>query len=123
MSAELTLEADTAEDVLNAIADRIEAGSGPGVAKVYDGVTLLVTIPLDDPIGVVSGHTLTISAGPQAVISATGTADTVIFADSDDNDVATGTVTTTSGGGALELNSVDLEALGTAEVTGGTISA
>lgn len=123
MSNVLTLSADGADAVLTAIRDMIDAGSGPGVAKVYEGVTLLVTITLDDPCGSVSGHTLTISAGPQAVIATTGTADSVTFEDSDANEVASGDVTVTSGGGALELDDVDLVALGTAEVTGGTISA
>lgn len=100
---------------LDAVWDRLDAGTGPGVIKIYSGSvpangntdpagTLLVTLVCEDPAFAAA------SAGskdidPPAAVNAvaTGTAACFVAEDSDGNNVATGDVTATGGGGVIEL--------------------
>lgn len=122
MSADLEFAATAAEALLDALVALISAGSGPGTAKIFDGVTLLATITLADPIGSTSGGTLTVTATSAASVVADGTADSFLVEDSDGNDVYAGEATLTAGGGALTLDSVTLVTGGTCSITGGTIT-
>jgi hypothetical protein len=105
---------------VKAVADLIDAGSGPGTLKVYSGSqpatpatapsgTLLATIVLTDPAfgapstGVVAG------GDPASVnAAATGTAGWCRVADSDGNAVLDGDVTATGGGGFCQLSNTSL---------------
>jgi hypothetical protein len=119
VSAVLEFYADAGALVVTALAEQLDGGT----AKIYDaGDVLLVTIPLEDPVGVVAGVTLTISATDEAVVAATGTASYVVYHDASDDPVCTGSVTATGGGGSAQLASTSLVALGVASLSGGTIA-
>lgn len=110
--------------VQNAIADlvvdRLDAGSGAGRLRIYDGDdatlppvnsaadgTLLVEITLDDPAyGAASSGAAALNDLDPTNWIADGTADYFRLVDSDNNLVAQGDVTVTAGSGTLKLSSV-----------------
>ena len=114
----------TANKALTQYKDDLDAGSGPGTAKIYSGTmpatpetaatgTLLAELVLAKPCGVVAGKKLTFSAITQDLeANNTGYAGYVRFADSDGNAVIDGDVTSTSGTGVLKLNVTLITALG-----------
>ena len=60
-----------------------------GAVEIYDGVTRLVSIPLDNPEGVVTGTQLDLTVPIEAINDAGGTADSCVLTNSDDEPVGT----------------------------------
>jgi len=121
----------------DAAIDRLDLGGGPGTIKVYTGsqptnpdtaigaVTLLATFTLADPaFGASSVGVKTIDASPtlNTVGVAAGTAAWFRGADSTGAPVFDGTVSATSGGGNLELNTTTISVDLALSITGGTIT-
>ena len=114
----------TANKALTQYKDDLDAGSGPGTAKIYSGTipatpetaatgTLLAELVLTKPCGVVAGKKLTFSAITQDLeANNTGYAGYVRLADSDGNAIIDGDVTSTGGTGVLKLNVTLITALG-----------
>ena len=114
----------TANKALTQYKDDLDAGSGPGTAKIYSGTipatpetaatgTLLAELVLTKPCGVVAGKKLTFSAITQDLeANNTGYAGYVRLSDSDGNAVIDGDVTSTGGTGVLKLNVTLITALG-----------
>lgn len=79
---------DVLVDAKNAVKDQIDAGSGPGVVRIYDESDVqLAEITLTDPCGTVDSEgLLTITPdGPDLNADATGVAAYGEILDSDDN--------------------------------------
>lgn len=114
----------TANKALTQYKDDLDAGSGPGTAKIYSGTmpatpetaatgTLLAELVLAKPCGVVADKKLTFSAITQDLeANNTGYAGYVRLADSDGNVIIDGDVTSTGGTGVLKLNTVNITAMG-----------
>ena len=114
----------TANKALTQYKDDLDAGSGPGTAKIYSGTipatpetaatgTLLAELVLTKPCGVVADKKLTFSAITQDLeANNTGYAGYVRLADSDGNAIIDGDVTSTGGTGVLKLNVTLITALG-----------
>ena len=114
----------TANKALTQYKDDLDAGSGPGTAKIYSGTmpatpetaatgTLLAELVLAKPCGVVADKKLTFSAITQDLeANNTGYAGYVRLADSDGNVIIDGDVTSTSGTGVLKLNMTLITAMG-----------
>ena len=114
----------TANKALTQYKDDLDAGSGPGTAKIYSGTiptspdvaatgTLLAELVLSKPCGVVADKKLTFSAITQDLeANNTGYAGYVRLSDSDGNAVIDGDVTSTGGPGVLKLNTTLITALG-----------
>lgn len=114
----------TANKALTQYKDDLDAGSGPGTAKIYSGTmpatpetaatgTLLAELVLAKPCGVVADKKLTFSAITQDLeANNTGYAGYVRLADSDGNVIIDGDVTSTSGTGVLKLNVTLITAMG-----------
>lgn len=114
----------TANKALTQYKDDLDAGSGPGTAKIYSGTmpatpetaatgTLLAELVLSKPCGVVAGKKLTFSAITQDIeANNTGVASHVRLADSDGNVIIDGDVSGTGGTGVLKLNTTIVTALG-----------
>ena len=122
--ATLRTKTTTANKALTQYKDDLDAGSGPGTAKIYSGTiptspetpatgTLLAELVLSKPCGVVADKRLVFSAiaqDPEA--NYTGYAGYVRLSDSDGNAVIDGDVTATGGNGVLKLNTAFITALG-----------
>lgn len=114
----------TANKALTQYKDDLDAGSGPGTAKIYSGTmpatpetaatgTLLAELVLAKPCGVVADKKLTFSAITQDLeANNTGVASHVRLADSDGNVIIDGDVSGTGGTGILKLNTTIVTALG-----------
>ena len=114
----------TANKALTQYKDDLDAGSGPGTAKIYSGTipatpetaatgTLLAELVLTKPCGVVADKKLTFSAITQDLeANNTGYAGYVRLSDSDGNVIIDGDVTSTTGTGVLKLNVTSITALG-----------
>ena len=114
----------TANKALTQYKDDLDAGSGPGTARIYSGTipatpetaatgTLLAELVLTKPCGVVANKKLTFSAITQDLeANNTGYAGYVRLSDSDGNAVIDGDVTSTGGTGVLKLNVTLITALG-----------
>lgn len=114
----------TANKALTQYKDDLDAGSGPGTAKIYSGTmpatpetaatgTLLAELVLAKPCGVVADKKLTFSAITQDLeANNTGYAGYVRLADSDGNVIIDGDVTPTGGTGVLKLNTTLITAMG-----------
>lgn len=120
----------------NAVADQLDAGSGPGTVQIRTGTqpasandaasgTLLATVTLNDPaFGDASNGVCTLDVDPEltATAVATGTAGWFRMLDSTGATVLDGSVTATSGGGQLELASTSISSGGTVTITSGSIT-
>ncbi len=119
----------------DAVVDLLDGGAAAGYIEIRTGAqpatpgdaatgTLLATLPLSDPaFGAASSGVATASAiTDDTSADATGTAGW--FRGYDDNDVAVidGSITATSGGGDMELNSVSIVTGGLVEITSWTIT-
>lgn len=114
----------TANKALTQYKDDLDAGSGPGTAKIYSGTmpatpetaatgTLLAELVLAKPCGVVADKKLTFSAITQDLeANNTGYAGYVRLADSDGNVIIDGDVTSIGGTGVLKLNMTLITAMG-----------
>jgi hypothetical protein len=107
--------------VLTPIRDAIDAGSGPGLIKVYAGTipadcstaitsqTLLGTLTCSDPSGVVASESLTFNAIIQdSAADASGTASFARITDSATAVVMDIDITNIGGGGTLQLNTTNI---------------
>lgn len=95
---------------MQAVADKIDAGSGPGKLEIGTAgmAVVLATIILSDPCGVVTGDVLALSGFPKSDnADANGTAAAARVRDSDNNDVITGLSVGTSGAD-VNLNSTNI---------------
>lgn len=121
--AKLTLSTDTANDVLNAINNRLNAGSGAAKFKPYTGTmpatpnvaitsqVRLGTLTCSDPAATVSGRTMTFGAIAQDDLAdATGTATWGRFEDSDGNAILDVDITTIGGGGVCQMPTTSIYA-------------
>lgn len=119
--AVFTLSNAAANNVLTAINDLLNAGSGAATIKLYTGTkpagpdtavttqTLLGTLTCSDPAGSVASRTLTFGAITQdSAADATGTATWARLADSAGVAVADIDITVTGGGGFLQLNTTSI---------------
>ncbi len=104
-------------NALDTLKTAIDAGSGAGTIKVYNGTqptsandaittqTLLATLTFSDPCGTTSSGTLTMSAITQdSAADATGTATWARIADSSGSTVFDVDVSATGAGGTLQFN-------------------
>lgn len=118
----ITLTTAARDAACNAVVDLADQGSGAGKLKIKDGASVLCTITLGDPAfgaaasGVATAAGLTLSG----TASGTGTADGYDVTDSDDTVLWSGTVTVTSGGGDLELDSVSITSGQAVQITAWT---
>lgn len=117
----ITLSAAAKNAVLTTINDALNAGAGGATIKIYAGTkpagpdvaittqTLLGTLTCSDPAGAVDSGTLTFGAIAQdTAADATGTATWARLADSDGVAAIDIDVTTTGGGGFLQLNTTSI---------------
>lgn len=117
----VNLNTTTQTALLNAIKAAIDAGSGPGTVELYNGTmpatpatavttqTKLGTLTFSDPCGSVSGNLLTMSAITQdSSADATGTASWARIKDSDGVVVEDIDVTSSGGGGVLQMNTTNI---------------
>lgn len=116
---------DVKTDRMQAVANQIDAGAGPGVLQI--GTTgmasILAEFTLTDPCGTVSGDTLTLDFDPDISDTSannSGTAAEARIRDSDGNNVVTGLSVGTSGSN-VNLDSVNITAGQTVTITAGTI--
>jgi len=121
---------------LQALADAINAGAGPGTIKIYTatrpatgagigGATLLATLTFSDPChSANAAGVLTLAAITSDVSAdATGTAAWARIESSAPGFVADISVSATGGGGDLQLNTTSIVTGGTVAIaTGGTIT-
>lgn len=129
---------DVKNAIVDAIAARVDAGSGAGKLRIYTGSrpagpgtaasgTLLAEFTLNDPaFGAGSSGVATLDITPAVEDTAadnTGTAGYARFVDSDNNGRIDATVTATGGGGEVTLNTVSIVASAVVTVTGFTITA
>ena len=127
--ATLRTKTTTANKALTQYKDDIDAGSGPGTAKIYSGTmpatpetaatgTLLAELTLSKPCGTVADKALTFATiTPDAAANAGGVAGHVRFYDSDGNAIIDGDVSNTGGTGFLKLNTVTLVADGPVQIS------
>ena len=107
-------------NVLTQVKNDIDAGSGPGIQRIYTGAmpasvddpatgTLLAELTLTDPCGTVTAGELIFSTIVQdAAANADGVAGYVRTYDSDLNAVFDGDVSNTGGTGFLKINTVNI---------------
>ena len=119
-----------------AVAALVDVDAGPGSVTIRTGAppalvadpatgTLLVTLTLNDPAfaGPATGvMTLDVSPAVSALGVAAGTAGYFRMSDNSGDVTMQGTVTTTSGGGDLELNTTSIAIGTTVEITSGTLT-
>lgn len=126
----LNLNTAVKNAMLLPLADAIDAGSAGGTIKLYTGVmpalpstavttqTLLGTLTFADPCGTVAAGALTMGAITQDnSADATGLAAWARIADSAGVAVADVDVSSTGGGGALQLNTTNIVAGGPILIT------
>lgn len=116
---------DVKTDRMQAVANQIDAGAGPGVLQIgTTGMgTVLAEFTLADPCGIVSGDTLTLDFDPDISDTSannSGTAAAARIRDSDGNDVITGLSVSTSGAN-INLDSVSITAGQTVTITAASI--
>lgn len=119
---------------VDALTAAIDAGTGAGKLKIYDGTrpatggtatNLLGTVVCSDPCaGAASSGVATFNSfTDDSDADATGTATWGRFTDSDDTFVCDCSITATGGGGDIELNSTSITAGGIIRITSGTLTA
>ena len=111
---------------LQAVADLIDAGAGPGVIEIGTAgmATVLATIPLADPCGTVSGSVLAFDFDPDVEDSsadASGTAAAAVIKDSNGTVVVSGFTVGTSAADFI-LDSVNITAGQAVTLTTGSIT-
>lgn len=129
----LSLPVASRSAMIDALVDRLDAGTGPGTIQIRSGTrpapdaaptgTLLATVTLVDPaFGGASNGTVTIADPPQVTAVADGQATWFRAFDSDGNPVMDGKVTATGGGGDLTLATTSLTTGLAVDITGGTLT-
>ena len=123
------------DDMLTQVKNRIDAGSAGGTVKFYTGsmpvspsvaVTtqvLLGTLTFSDPCATLTSNTLAFSPiAPDVSADNDGTATWARISDSDGNAVMDVDVSTTTGIGAIKLNTTAVKAGGPITITAMVIS-
>ena len=103
----------------------LNEGTGAGKLKIRDsGNVVLATFTLSDPaFGASSNGTGAAAALPKSTTAgATGTAANYIATDSDDEEMWSGNVTATGGGGSCEIDSTSITSGQTVNLTAWTHS-
>lgn len=131
----VTLSTTLKNTMLTAVRDALDSGSGAGVIKFYTGTkpanpsiaistqTLLGTLTLSDPCGSVASGTLTFAAiTNDASADASGTATWVRCESSDGAPHIDMDVTTTGGGGAVQMNTTSIVATGPISISAAALS-
>lgn len=124
----------------DAVVDLIDGGTGAGAIKIYDGSqptdpdtavsgqTLLAELPMSDPA---FGNATDANPGGQATANsitddsaadATGTAAWFRAEDGDGTAIMDGDVTTTGGGGDMELNTTSITSSSTVSISSFTVT-
>lgn len=111
---------------MQAVADKIDAGAGPGYIEIGTSAmaSVLATIPLADPCGTVSNDVLTFDFSPAVSDTSadnSGTAAAARIKDSNGTVVLSGLTVGTSGAD-INLDSVSITAGQTVTLTSGTIT-
>lgn len=134
--ANFRLATNSRNAALDAINTAINAGSGAGKIRIYDGTqpanantavstqTLLAELALSDPAASsASSGTLTLSAiTNDSSADATGTATWARILDSDNNAIFDCDVSSSVGSGTLKLNTTSIASGGPVAITSFTIS-
>lgn len=124
------LSTAVANAMLVPLKDAVDAGTGAGTIKIYTGTmptlttdavttqTLLGTLTCSDPCGTVASKKLTLASITQdSAADADGVAAWARMADSSGVVVVDFDVTTTGGGGVLQLNTTNIKAGGPIAIT------
>lgn len=135
MALVINLATTVKNSMLTPLRDAIDAGSGPGTISFYTGTipadpatavtsqVLLGTLTFSDPCGTVSGGILTLSpVTSEDAALANGTAAWARIKDSDGTVVADGNITTTGGGGMIQMNTTNIVIDGPIGISAGTFS-
>ena len=108
----------------NLILDAVDQDVGAGnLVILTSGDVEVATLPLTDPVGTVTGPTITFSAITSDTNATGGTAGKYNVTDNSGDIIFSGSVTATGGGGDLELSSVGITAGDTVSVTSFTYTA
>lgn len=130
----LTLANATRTAMIDALVDRFDLGTGPGVIEIRSGSrpasaedaatgTLLATVTLVDPAFGAGANGVATVADPAAVAAAaSGTASWFRGKDSTGATVCDGSVTATGGGGDLTLATTSITSGLSVDITGGTFT-
>lgn len=123
----LTISSGLAQARLQATADYIDAGPGPGKVQFWSGArpangaipagTLLAVVELAEPCGVVTPDVLTMVVPIEGMVLASGLVGWCRFLDGSDNHAIDGSVTVTGGGGDCEVGALAVYEGGSIRVT------
>lgn len=105
----VTHNEDTRTAIAESVLATIDADSLPGNLIFKEGTTIIATLVLTYPAGVVSAGTLTFSPINPDTSAIAGTIDNYVITDNSNNEVLYGTVTVIGGGGDITLTSVTIE--------------
>lgn len=102
----------------------IRTGAAPATCETADSGTLLGTLPMSDPSfgSAAAGVATAASITGDSVADASGTAGHFRVKDSDGNVEFQGNITASAGGGALELDDVNIVAGGQINITSFTLT-
>jgi hypothetical protein len=120
--------------LLTALRNAIDAGAGPGILLIYTATqpdpgaeitdqTLLAALAFNDPSGVVGGAALTLSINEDGSADGTGIAAWARITDSEGGWVADMDCGNQASEAALKLNSVQIVAGGTVDISSAVITA
>lgn len=121
-------------DRIQAVLTRMDAGSGNGVLRIYEGTiptntetaigaqVLLAEFTMEDPSGALVGLTLVMAVPDPAVVVADGHADFCRYVNAAGDVVFDSAVSLPGGTEAVKLSALDLEVGGLVEFVSGTLA-
>lgn len=110
--------------------DFLNVGTGVARLRLYDGTrpanggtptTLLVEIPLDDPAGAITAHTLVLAASTLPLVATSGVATWGRMVNGNGDHAFDATVTDTAGSGEIKIPSTTLFAGGKTQLVSGVL--
>ena len=104
-----------------AVINFLARGTINATAELYEDATLLVVVPLAEPLGTVIDGVLVIAPTPEALIVATGTANRCVFVTGEGVRGWTSPVSDLEGDGEVRLESTTLYAGGYTRIIGGML--
>lgn len=106
----VTHSTSSKNDATDAVVDSVDTGAGGnGTLVLKASTTTVATFALPNPaFGAASSGQATLNSVSNVSATASGTVDSFDLLDADDNNVLSGTVTATSGGGDLEIDNTDV---------------